>query len=86
MPIGLHDSVTMPRPSSYARASGRGDVGVELDLVDVRHDAGRGDHPLEVRGLEVGDPDRPQEARLHQLDQARERLDVAVVRGGWASG
>ena len=52
---------------------------VELDLVDVGHDAGLRDQALEVRFLEVRGADRADAAVLEQLDQPPPGVDVAIL-------
>ena len=78
LPIGLHDSVTMPRSAWKARDRLARHPRVELDLVDVRGHAGGVDDPLGVLGLEVGQAHGAHQPGLHQVDQALEGVDVAV--------
>src|SRR5450755_562788 len=52
---------------------------VELDLVDGRNDVGVLAQPVEVRGPEVRDTDRPRLARSHQLLERLPRVDVQVT-------
>ena len=57
-----------------------GEVRVQLDLVDRRHDVGLGGQALEVRDLEVRDADRAGAAvALELLERLPRRDEVAVV-------
>ena len=56
-----------------------GEVGVHLDLVDGGHDAGLGDDPVQVLGLEVRDPDRAGPTVLDELGEGPPGRDVVAV-------
>ena len=80
-PSGLYDWVDDAVLARGTRAARRGRGRVELDLVDVGRDPGRGEQPLEVRGLEVRDADRADAALLEQRGEPAPGVDVAVLVG-----
>jgi hypothetical protein len=62
---------------------GVGEVGVQLDLVDGRHNVAFGREPLQVRHLEVRHADRARAAvRPQLLEHPPRRDEVAVVERG----
>ncbi len=77
--IGDHASTAAPCRSVAARRRLVGEVGVHLDLVHRRYDAGLLDDPVEVVRLEVRDAHGPGPAVLHELGERAPRGDVVAV-------
>ena len=63
-----------PVPLGCFARFGVGEVGVQLELVDDGRDAGRGNNPVQVSGLEVGDA-----AALRRRPSATSSVNVFQV-------
>ena len=54
-------------------------MGVQLYLVDIGHDAGLVQHPLQMGWLEIGCADGAEGAGVEQLAESPNRIDVVVL-------